>query len=35
MSLKDDIKKIAPYFPDFWQYLIIIVIIAVAAIFIL
>lgn len=28
-------KKIYPYFIDIWQYLIIIVIIAVAAIFIL
>jgi hypothetical protein len=28
-------KKIAPYFVDFWQYLVIIVIIGLAAIFIL
>jgi hypothetical protein len=28
-------KKLAPYFLDLWQYLVIIVVIAVAAIFIL
>lgn len=35
MSLKDDWKKISPYFVDVWQYLVIIVIMIIAAIFIL
>lgn len=35
MSFKDKIKKYAPYFVDFWQYLIIILIFIIAALFIL
>lgn len=35
MGLKESWKKYSPYFVDIWQYLAIIVIIAVAAIFIL
>lgn len=35
MSLKDDWNKISPYFVDVWQYLVIIVIMIIAAIFIL
>jgi len=34
-SLKETWKKYSPYFVDIWQYLIIIVIMIVAAIFIL
>lgn len=33
--MKERLKKIAPYFVDFWQYIIIIVIMIIAAIFIL
>jgi hypothetical protein len=33
--MKDTWKKYAPYFVDIWQYLVIIVIMALAAIFIL
>lgn len=35
MGLKQSWKKYAPYFVDIWQYLVIIVIIAAAAIFVL
>lgn len=35
MSFKENWKKLSPYFIDVWQYLIIIVIMIVAAIFIL
>jgi hypothetical protein len=35
MALKDSFKKYHPYFVDIWQYLIIIVIMIIAAIFIL
>jgi hypothetical protein len=35
MTLKDSFKKYHPYFVDIWQYLIIIVIMIIAAIFIL
>jgi hypothetical protein len=35
MSFKEDWKKISPYFIDVWQYLVIIVIMIIAAIFIL
>jgi len=35
MALKDKFKKYHPYFVDIWQYLIIIVIMVIAAIFIL
>jgi len=35
VGLKEKIKKISPYFVDFWQYIIIILIIGLAAIFIL
>lgn len=35
MGFKEDWKKIAPYFVDIWQYIVIIVIMIVAAIFIL
>jgi len=35
MTLKDIFKKYHPYFVDIWQYLIIIVIMIIAAIFIL
>jgi hypothetical protein len=34
-DLKNSWKKISPYFVDVWQYLVIIVIMIVAAIFIL
>jgi len=34
-NFKDGWKKMSPYFVDFWQYLVIIVIMIVAAIFIL
>jgi hypothetical protein len=34
-GLKDSWKKMAPYFVDVWQYLVIIVIMILAAIFIL
>jgi hypothetical protein len=34
-QLKEKWKKISPYFIDFWQYLVIIVIMSLAAIFIL
>jgi hypothetical protein len=33
--MKEFYKKYSPYFVDIWQYIIIIVIIAIAAIFIL
>jgi len=33
--LNEGFKKILPYFVDFWQYLIIIVIFVIAALFIL
>lgn len=32
---KNNWKKLSPYFVDFWQYIVIIVIMIVAAIFIL
>ena len=35
MSFKEDWKKISPYFVNGWQYLVIIVIMIIAAIFIL
>jgi len=35
MSFKENWKKIAPYFVDIWQYIVIIVIMIIAAIFIL
>jgi len=35
MSLKENWKKLSPYFVDFWQYLVIIIIMIIAAIFIL
>jgi hypothetical protein len=35
MSDKNSLKKLLDYFPDIWQYLVIIVIMIVAAIFIL
>jgi len=35
MGLKEKIKQLSPYFVDIWQYLIIILIIGIAAIFIL
>ena len=35
MSFKDSIKKYAPYFVDVWQYLLLILIFALAAIFVL
>jgi len=35
MGFKENWKKYSPYFVDIWQYLVIIVIIALAAIFIL
>ena len=35
MSFKEDWKKISPYFVNVWQYLVIIVITIIAAIFIL
>ena len=33
--MKERLKKMAPYFVDIWQYIVIIVIMAIAAIFIL
>jgi len=35
MGLKDDIKKLYPYFVDVWQYLVIIVMFIIALIFFL
>jgi hypothetical protein len=35
MSFKDSWNKLSPYFVDVWQYLVIIVIMIIAAIFIL
>lgn len=35
MGLKDNYKKYLPYFVDVWQYIVIIVIFIIAAIFIL
>jgi len=35
MGFKESLKKYAPYFVDFWQYLIILIIILIGAIFIL
>jgi len=35
MSAKDTWKKISPYFVDVWQYIVIIAIMILAAIFIL
>lgn len=35
MSLKKKIKKIAPYFVDVWQYIVIVLIFIIGAIFIL
>ena len=35
MSFKGNWKKISPYFVDVWQYIVIIVIMILAAIFIL
>jgi hypothetical protein len=35
MAFKENWKKIAPYFVDIWQYIVIIVIMIIAAIFIL
>lgn len=35
MGLKENWKKLSPYFVDIWQYIVIIVIMVVAAIFIL
>jgi hypothetical protein len=35
MSFKDTCKKLSPYFVDVWQYLVIIIIMVIAAIFIL
>jgi hypothetical protein len=35
MSFKDTWKKLSPYFVDVWQYLVIIIIMVIAAIFIL
>jgi hypothetical protein len=35
MSFKDSWNKISPYFVDVWQYIVIIVIMIIAAIFIL
>ncbi len=35
MGLKETYKKIAPYFVDVWQYLVIILMMIIAAIFIL
>lgn len=35
MSLKDSWNKLYPYFVDFWQYLVIILIMILGAIFIL
>lgn len=35
MGLKENWKKLSPYFVDVWQYIVIIVIMIVAAIFIL
>lgn len=35
MSLKESWKKLSPYFVDIWQYIVIIVIMIIGAIFIL
>jgi hypothetical protein len=35
MGFKENWKKISPYFVDIWQYIVIIVIMIIAAIFIL
>lgn len=35
MSFKENWKKFSPYFVDIWQYIVIIVIMIIAAIFIL
>ncbi len=35
MNIKETWKKLSPYFVDVWQYLIIILIMIIAAIFIL
>jgi hypothetical protein len=35
MGLKEIVKKYSPYFVDFWQYLVIILVFIIAAIFIL
>jgi hypothetical protein len=35
MGLKEKITKYAPYFVDIWQYLVIILVFIIAAIFIL
>jgi hypothetical protein len=35
MALKDVLKKYHPYFVDIWQYLVIILVFIIAAIFIL
>jgi len=35
MDIKQKFNKLAPYFVDFWQYLVIIIIFILAAIFIL
>ncbi len=35
MGWKDDLKKYAPYFLDFWQYILIIVVFIIVAIFVL
>ncbi len=35
MGFKESWKKLSPYFVDIWQYLVIIVIMIIAAIFIL
>lgn len=35
MGLKENWKKLSPYFVDVWQYIVIIVIMIIAAIFIL
>jgi hypothetical protein len=35
MGLKEKIKKYAPYFIDIWQYLVIILVFIIAAIWIL
>jgi hypothetical protein len=35
MKIIEDLKKILPYFVDVWQYLVIILIFIIAAIFIL
>lgn len=35
MKLKEVVKKYSPYFVDIWQYLVIILVFIIAAIFIL